>query len=65
MAELDFLKENNFSPIILLDDIYSELDDKRSQKLNEFIKNEKFIITSTNKNYTKNFQNINIINLDK
>lgn len=45
--------EANKKPIILLDDVYSELDEKRQNKLNNYTENNQVIITSahsTNKN---------------
>jgi DNA replication and repair protein RecF len=50
LAELDYLKHNkNENPIVLLDDIFSELDEFRSQKIIEILyelKNQIFITTA-------------------
>lgn len=47
MLELDYLKENKKDPILLLDDIFSELDQKRKKALLEIVKQEQTIITCT------------------
>lgn len=48
MAELEFMKEKmGRKPILLLDDIFSELDFERRMKLAEIVKNQQTIITTT------------------
>jgi len=47
MAELSFLKENGFEPILLLDDIFSELDQNRRLHLAAIVKDQQTIITTT------------------
>lgn len=57
IAEFHFLKEKSKeTPIILLDDIFSELDKKRSEHVLELIKenNVQTFITSTEKDILKN-----------
>lgn len=52
LAELEiFAKERGEYPILLLDDVLSELDETRKQKLLEKIKNLQTIITDTKFNY--------------
>ena len=47
-AEIDLLKEKNgFYPILLLDDVFSELDEKRQKYLFNIIKNTQTFITTT------------------
>lgn len=47
MTELEFLKEKGTQPLLLLDDIFSELDKKRREKLCGVIENQPTIITAT------------------
>jgi DNA replication and repair protein RecF len=48
VAELDYIKKNTRqSPILLLDDVMSELDTKRQAKLLDIAKKQQTIITST------------------
>jgi len=56
MTELEYLRSLGSVPLILLDDIFSELDEERREKLTEIIKNEQVIITSTDKDLI-NFKN--------
>lgn len=58
LAEFEFLKDNkNETPIILLDDIFAELDDERSNKVLDIIKkgNAQTFITLTNPNKILDF----------
>lgn len=51
-AEIDLLKEKNgFYPILLLDDVFSELDEKRQKYLFNIIKNTQTFITTTHKEF--------------
>lgn len=53
LLELELQTKNNQTkPIVLLDDVFSELDGSREQLLQEAIKNHQFIITSTNTRQT-------------
>ncbi len=53
-------------PIILLDDIFSELDNSRKDKLTSLLSNSQVIITSTNSNNPlKTKQNTNVIKTHK
>ncbi|OGD66581.1 hypothetical protein A3F08_00215 [Candidatus Berkelbacteria bacterium RIFCSPHIGHO2_12_FULL_36_9] len=47
MAELNYLKQKDESTLLLLDDIFSELDKIRREKLSEIIKDQPTIITTT------------------
>ena len=48
LSELDIIKEkNNETPVLLLDDVFSELDEKRQKLLVSNIKNVQVIITCT------------------
>lgn len=54
LAELEIFKEEfNESPILLLDDVLSELDDNRQKKLLEISKKVQTILTTTNFDLTK------------
>lgn len=70
-AELQFIKEKrNENPVVLLDDIFSELDENRSLQLLEILKknNSQVIITLTDLNKINSINNINhnikLINLE-
>ena len=46
--EIEIIEKNTgLKPVILLDDVYSELDETRQKKLNEFTKDYQIVITST------------------
>lgn len=69
LAEIELLKESTgYNPVVLLDDIFSELDKVRRNKLLDFInKNIQTIITTTdiksiNKKYIKNSKIVTIKN---
>ena len=48
IAELEFLSEEDFEkPILLLDDVFSEIDEKRRGHLGELIKQYQTVITTT------------------
>ncbi|MDR2458004.1 MAG: DNA replication and repair protein RecF [Clostridiales Family XIII bacterium] len=47
LAEKEIIEEKNEKPIILLDDIFSEIDDKKRKKILNFIKGNQYIITAT------------------
>lgn len=55
IAELKFMEaENDTLPILLLDDVFSELDTERQRYLIQFIRDVQTIITSTDVEYFKN-----------
>lgn len=51
-AEIDLLKKKKgFYPILLLDDVFSELDEERQKVLFNIIKNTQTFITTTHKEF--------------
>lgn len=61
LANFELLKnEKNETPILLLDDIMSELDSKRINFLLKYIQNYQSIITTTEDTFVKNIENIKI-----
>lgn len=63
---LIFTNEYKHHPILLLDDLFSELDSKNQNKLIEFLgKKSQIFITTTDLNNIHNKKNINIIDLNK
>ena len=51
LAEMDFLEKfNKRRPILLLDDVFSELDKTRAMYLSQSLDNMQTFITSTNLN---------------
>lgn len=62
LLELDYIKKNNHqSPILLLDDVLSELDDSRQAKLLEQAAKHQTIITSTS--IDNNIKDFSIVSL--
>lgn len=56
ISELKYIKEETGElPVLLLDDVFSELDRERQKYLIEFIKDMQTIITCTNVEYLENF----------
>ena len=63
LLELELLtKLTGEQPIILLDDVFSELDKEREQLLQKTIKNHQFILTTTDSVAIKNKYKIISIN---
>ncbi len=61
LANFEILKEvKNTNPILLLDDIMSELDNNRIRYLFEYIKDYQSIITTTDEGTLKDIKNIKI-----
>lgn len=61
LANFEILKEyKNETPILLLDDIMSELDQNRINFLLDYIKDYQSIITTTDSNFVKNKEKIKI-----
>lgn len=61
LSNFEILKEvKNTNPILLLDDIMSELDNSRVKYLFEYIKDYQSIITTTDERQLKDFNNIKI-----
>ena len=62
LANFELLKnEKEEIPILLLDDIMSELDSKRINFLLKYIENYQSIITTTEDTFVKNIENIKIL----
>ena len=49
ICELDIVKQKNIVPILLLDDIFSELDDIHKKSLEKVVQKQQTLITSTHK----------------
>ena len=47
LAELETIKEEKECPVLLLDDVFSELDFSRQELLLKFLENQQIFITST------------------
>ena len=61
LANFEVLKEiKEEEPILLLDDIMSELDENRINFLLKYIENYQSIITTTDSEFIKNVENIKI-----
>ena len=56
LAELETIKEEKESPVLLLDDVFSELDNSRQELFLNYLENEQVFITSTSAK-TKNLKN--------
>jgi DNA replication and repair protein RecF len=66
VSEFEIIKDKiNVSPVMLLDDVYSELDNKRRESLTKYLENQQTFITTTDADLIKKHQNkmIKIINL--
>ncbi len=64
LANFEVLREiKNEIPILLLDDIMSELDSKRINFLLKYIENYQSIITTTEEGFTNNVNNIKIFKI--
>lgn len=64
LAEASVLERNiGESPVILLDDVMSELDEYRKSYVISKIKNRQTFITGCDKDLIKNFSNINVLNI--
>jgi DNA replication and repair protein RecF len=66
ISELQFMNnETDSYPILLLDDVFSELDTERQKFLMKFIKDIQTFITCTDVEYFKNFKidNYNLFNV--
>lgn len=53
-------KESGQKPLLLLDDVFSELDSTRQKKLGELLKNYQSVITTTSKEHVKGLKHIHI-----
>ena len=52
-------------PIIILDDLFSELDEDRRYEILEYLTDNQVFITTTDKSFVNNFKNINVIEMEK
>ncbi len=66
LAEIEFIRsETGDPPILLLDDVMSELDEERRNLLLDYIKGKvQSLITATDKSYFYNLHNIKIFNVN-
>lgn len=58
-----FEKKKGIKPIILLDDLFSELDKQRSNKILEYLTENQVFITTTDLSFINNYENVNIIEM--
>ncbi len=66
IIEADIIKQKlGKNPILLMDDIFSELDSKRANHLSEFIRQGQSIITTTDLSIIKNRAKGNLIDITK
>ena len=64
LIELSFVEENTGEkPTLLLDDIFSELDDKHRRIVMKATKNQQTIVTTADKHFVKGFKKIEKIEL--
>ena len=52
-------------PIILLDDLFSELDEDRRYEILEYLTDNQVFITTTDKSFVNRYKNINVIEMEK
>ena len=60
-----FEEYKGVKPIILLDDLFSELDKDRRYEILEYLTDNQVFITTTDKSFVNNFKNINVIEMEK
>ena len=60
-----FEEYKGVKPIILLDDLFSELDEDRRYEILEYLTDNQVFITTTDKSFVNNFRNINVIEMEK
>jgi len=64
LSELEYIaKAINTRPVLLLDDVFSELDRIRRKKVLDYAKNQQTIITTTDKDNLGNIDKIELISL--
>lgn len=64
MGEVKLIKDDTGqTPVLLLDDVLSEIDEKRRNYVLNNINNIQVIITCTEKNFFGNMKNVNLINI--
>ena len=65
MAEVELIKDDmGQTPVLLLDDVLSELDERRREYVLNKIKNIQVIITCTEKDLFGNIPNVNLIDVE-
>jgi len=60
-----FEEYKGVKPIILLDDLFSELDENRRYEILEYLTDNQVFITTTDKSFINDFKNINVIEMEK
>lgn len=60
IAEVEVFGEEKERPILLLDDVFSELDSKRQRQLLEYLKNNQVFVSATNTKIKPNFEFLHI-----
>ena len=66
MAEVELIKDDTGeTPVLLLDDVLSELDESRRSYILNNIENIQVIITCTDKDLFGNIPNVNLIDVEK
>ncbi len=64
LAELSFIeKKTNFKPVLLLDDIFSELDHEHRKVVADITQKQQTIITTADPHYVDDFKNVETIEL--
>ncbi|MBN1169062.1 DNA replication and repair protein RecF [Candidatus Woesebacteria bacterium] len=64
LAELEFIKQRTEqNPVLLLDDIFSELDHEHRDIVMDVVKNQQTIITTADPHFVKNLKSIEIVKL--
>lgn len=51
-------------PIILLDDLFSELDENRRYEILDYLTENQVFITTTDLSFVNNYNNVNIIEME-
>ena len=51
-------------PIILLDDLFSELDENRRYEILDYLNENQVFITTTDLSFVNNYNNVNIIEME-
>ncbi len=65
MTQMDYLeKEQQIRPILLLDDIFSELDDEHIQQVLELVGKQQTIITTTHKEFVSHFEGKEMVTIE-
>jgi DNA replication and repair protein RecF len=66
IAELHYIEEKTGEkPLLLLDDVFSELDQKRQEKLGELLQSYQCILTTTSLEHLKNLPHIQVYRVEE